>query len=143
MGRIDTKLKFTDLFPYRIDGLCRCGCGAKLTGRKTSWFSKKCSDKAYEEYSFKKGWSSALRAAVYKRDRGICATCGADCNAYTASGRKTKNGRNGTFEIHHVVAVIEGGKTDLSNLVTLCREDHKIETAKLRARLSKAKKKII
>lgn len=52
-----------------------CGTTDIPIGRKT-WCSKKCVD----EYLFRSD-PSAIRKAVYKRDRGICATCGCDATA--------------------------------------------------------------
>lgn len=65
----------------------RCAwCGTTdLPKRRKSWCSQKCVD----EYLMRSS-SSGMRAAVYKRDRGICAICG--CNA-TQEYRKWKLAR--------------------------------------------------
>lgn len=65
-------IRFDDIFPYRKDGLCRCGCGAKA---KRCWASRKCSNRCLDEYNFRKGYSEAIRKAVFARDKGVCALC--------------------------------------------------------------------
>ena len=48
--RVQNHLRMTDLFPIRKDGFCACGCGKKLTGRRTRWASQECSSNALYEY---------------------------------------------------------------------------------------------
>ena len=51
--------------------------------------------------------ASYARSKVKKRDRGVCAGCGAVCG-------------DGSWEADHVVALEEGGTGAMSNLQTLC-----------------------
>lgn len=138
--RYDNELKFNDMFPLRDDGLCRCGCGRELTGRKTSWYSRRCSNKAFKEYSIRKGWSSAIRAAVFRRDHGVCAICKKDCS----EDGSNKNGRcrgGGTqWQADHIVAIADGGKNEIDNIQTLCLEHHHKKTQELMKRLRSCKK---
>lgn len=68
-------------------------------------------------------WPSATRQAVWKRDKGVCRTCGTQCD------RKGKKG----WDLDHIVPLIEA-KGDLSfwqlgNLQTLCKTCHKAKTS--------------
>jgi 5-methylcytosine-specific restriction endonuclease McrA len=64
---------------------------------------------------------------VHKRDRGICAICKVD----------TKY----DCDVDHIIPVCEGGGCcGLSNLRTLCKPCHKVETKKLVERRAKRRK---
>jgi 5-methylcytosine-specific restriction endonuclease McrA len=76
--RLDHALKFETLWPKRQDGLCRCGCGATLEGKRRSWASPECEKKAAEEFKFRKGYGETIRARLKARDRGVCSRCGLD-----------------------------------------------------------------
>ena len=94
------------------------------------------------------------RAAVERRDHGVCALCGirpADLHGplTRADERKTWRGFSPTsravdlgaalfrrWEADHIVPIVEGGGYGLDNLRTLCRVCHVLETRKLRARMS-------
>lgn len=125
--RINKELKFEDLFPYRVDHKCRCGCNRELTGKKTCWYSKSHMSNAWKKYAFQKGYSWAIRNVIYQRDSGRCKKCGKFC------GKK--------FEVHHLIPIILHGDNSKENLVTLCSDCHKTETAKLKKQLAKDKKK--
>lgn len=62
-------------YPVGPDGkpLCRCGCGQKPTGRRTSWFSQAC----VERYLIANdpGW---VRNRLEEIHKGICANCKVD-----------------------------------------------------------------
>lgn len=58
-----------------------------------------------------------LRAAVFRRDGGLCREC-------LRQGRVAP----GT-EVDHVVPLSEGGGNDLANLQLLCRECHRRKTS--------------
>jgi 5-methylcytosine-specific restriction endonuclease McrA len=90
-----------------------------------------------------------LKHCVWKRDKGVCAGCGVDCDRikraihYANYRWQEKHdilkqlGFTGwslhLWEAHHIVPVIRGGADHLDNLLTLCVNCHKIETAKLAA----------
>jgi 5-methylcytosine-specific restriction endonuclease McrA len=71
------KLPMTAVFP-KIPGKCAY-CQKPLTGRQTSWCSKDCGEQAFNDVMFARGSSTHIRAAVFARDNGICASCGVDC----------------------------------------------------------------
>lgn len=66
------------MFPYRRDGFCRCGCGARA---RRVWASEACADKCVETYRIRKGDSNAIRTALFRRDQGKCCACGMDTEA--------------------------------------------------------------
>lgn len=55
-----------------------------------------------------------LRAKVYERDKGVCASCG----RYDPK-----------WEADHIVELWEGGKDAIENAQTLCRQHHKTKTS--------------
>lgn len=60
-------------------------------------------------------WSEAVKQ-VWKRDNATCQNCGKHHNEY-------KN--RGTFHIHHIVSfMIKEKRTDVDNLILLCRDCH-------------------
>lgn len=69
------------MFPKREDGFCRCGCGERPTkgklGFRGGWASPGCTEDALIRF----GSASHIRAALFRRDRGICADCGMDTEA--------------------------------------------------------------
>lgn len=66
------------MFPT-IPGKCACGCGRKLTGKKTRWLNNKHFQRCYDQYALAQGESATVRALVFNRDKGICSYCGIDC----------------------------------------------------------------
>jgi 5-methylcytosine-specific restriction endonuclease McrA len=73
-----------------------------------------------------------LRAQTWKRDRGICASCGVDCKA-------AKLG----WQADHIIPVVEGGgECGLDNIRTLCTPCHRRETASLAARRAQARRSV-
>lgn len=91
-----------------------------------------------------------LRERVWRRDRGMCARCGLDTEAFFRSFRLLPAARRADlakrldiprrresfWDADHILPVVEGGgECDLSNLRTLCLWCHGDETARLRRRL--------
>ena len=134
--------------------LCRL-CQVPLSGRRTSWCSDECFDAYYSVVS-----SSHLRMLVYRRDKGICAACGLDCeelertvNNMNHEGSKAakkvlrENGFNvysGGYGIYslwdadHIEPLDEGGSSwEMLNVQTLCHPCHKAKTAEQASRRGK------
>jgi len=113
--RYQKELKLIDLYPS-LQGLCACGCGEKLSGKKTRWHSVNCSDHAYKQFTVSKGNNQAIRESVYERDNGFCKHCGVYDEKWQAD---------------HILPVhIGGGACSLSNYQTLCYDCHLEKTYK-------------
>ena len=115
LHRYQTGLKIKDLFPTRKDGLCSCGCGKKLSGRKKRWYSKECSYKALIIFYIVKGDNKAIRDILYSREKGFCRSCG----VYDEN-----------WQADHIIPVYKGGGAcGIENFQTLCSECHKEKTS--------------
>ena len=141
--------------PRNKKGECRW-CQGPLPKFKRSWCSVECRHLGWLVIS-----PDYARQEVFKRDQGVCATCGADAEqvkrvVYSLHGYDddSKNARfffnqlwGGTawathyWEMDHIKPVVEGGgRCGLDNLRTLCRPCHKAETAALAARRARARR---
>ena len=95
----------------------------------------------------------ALRYVVFRRDKGICSSCGFDCEAlrvqllalpYYERAMKRQlmgipKGRTSYWDVHHIKALTEGGTDTLGNCTTLCFRCHSKETAQLAAARASAR----
>lgn len=70
------EIPFATLFPLS-PGKCR-RCGEPLPPGRRSWCSDNCRNLATFEIEIKRGRSSTIRKALFKRDAGICAGCACD-----------------------------------------------------------------
>jgi 5-methylcytosine-specific restriction endonuclease McrA len=114
-----------------------------VSGRRRTF----CSDACVHEWRLRSS-TSYLRECVFERDRGICAICGIDTVALRRRvlrlpfGRrvlemralKITRGRKSWWEADHIVAVVEGGDSNLENIRTLCVMCHRGVTSELRQR---------
>lgn len=124
-------------------------CGVEVEPPRRSW----CSDACVHEFKVR-SHAGYARAQVYKRDRGVCRSCGLDASKLRGRLKRMPHqcrktyaeilglGRTGyirsLWHVDHIVPVVEGGGScGLRNLRTLCVWCHKRETRKLRARLSR------
>ncbi len=120
-----------------------------------------CSKKCSEEWALKTS-PGLMRRAVFVRDRGFCAECGADTegqkNEYREALKKHRThycrpmealrksfgvtaSQFHWWEADHILPVIEGGgECGLEGYRTLCISCHKKATKELRGRMSKAKR---
>ena len=102
------------------------GCAALVAGGKTY-----CAHHAHEEVKWKpdavrgnrhqRGYGNAwlkIRAAVFRRDRGLCQQCRRDGYVTEAT------------DVDHIVSKARGGADDMSNLQSLCSPCHKAKTAR-------------
>ncbi len=143
-------MKYSDLpFSRAARGTCRW-CGSNCPGRRTKW----CSDECVYEYKIRSRPGIA-RAALRRRDKGICAICGINTYALRRhildlhrnnpkSARKEikkleRQGFVGCFrgskvkkslwEADHIIAVKDGGgQCGLENYQTLCVPCHRQKT---------------
>jgi 5-methylcytosine-specific restriction enzyme A len=94
-----------------------------------------------------------MKAAVFKRDRGICALCLADTQDQRRMLKKAKRQgaeavarlaerwgipmhrvRGQLWDADHIISCVEGGEDHPSNLQTLCLRCHATRTEELRIR---------
>lgn len=98
----------------RNDGICACGCGKELSGKKRRWASKDCQETAVINYFVVKGDLSIIRAMLFDRDKGYCYGCGVYSEDWQAD---------------HILPVYLGGSAcGLENMQTLCKDCHKQKT---------------
>lgn len=93
----------------KVPGFCRW-CNAELTGRRTSWCSKACSQTFLDNHY----WAFA-REECLRRDQRQCIGCGADWHA--------------NLQVNHITPILgKHGKTGcwhhLDGLETLCHACH-------------------
>ncbi len=132
--------------------LCRL-CATRLPKFKQRWCSDACRDQAYLQCS-----PGHMRAAVRRRDKGVCARCGLDtvklrdelrdlCHKYGRDGEAYRSHlllmwgpwvlRSPLWQMNHKQAVAEGGEIwGLKNVETLCIPCHQEHTKMLRKRLA-------
>ena len=130
--------------------MCRW-CKGVVSGRRRTF----CSDACVHEWRLRSS-SSYLRDCVFERDAGVCAICRVDTHklrrrimrlpfadrmrelrAMQAGGIIHK-GRKTWWEADHILAVVEGGDSNLENIRTLCIPCHREATRSLRVRRKKA-----
>lgn len=111
--RIQRNYNMQEMYPS-IKGVCACGCGKALTGRKTRWHSPDCSRKVLYEFLIIKGDVSVIRHKLFEKEKGICQKCGKHDKEWQAD---------------HIVEVRHGGGgCGMENFQTLCVECHKVKT---------------
>ena len=148
-------------YPKGPDGrnLCRW-CHEQVPTRKKQqvWCGQEC----IAEHGAAKGHNGHLRIAVLDRDKGVCAACGLDCDAFGKRMVKrlrqlrdrrlgserikrlrdavVKRGFDGLidspWQADHIVARSEGGSSLMGNIQTLCTPCHKSKTAVMKSRLA-------
>jgi 5-methylcytosine-specific restriction endonuclease McrA len=73
-----------------------------------------------DKYSNNKASWDEIRQRVLERDQFNCTKCGTNL-----IGKWDR-------EVHHIIPLSRGGKTVMSNLITLCGKCHKLEHRHLR-----------
>lgn len=137
-------------FPDYKNGLCGCGCGEKLTGRRRRWASDECSKLPVTITSIINGDVSVIKPIVaYMYDKK-CSVCGKgdedfkrtvehpvwkknmtdrEYKTYTRQYNKSVHDMASKIHLDHTLPVKKGGGGCwLSNYQLLCEECHKIKT---------------
>jgi len=117
---------------YVPDGMCEW-CGKPINNkRRTSCCCKECNDKFLDWTSTVRYCNSGSRGGyanhILRRDNYTCQECGEFHALYNANGIPMPTS-DGALEIHHIVAVRDGGDDSPQNLITLCKDCHKRHTA--------------
>jgi hypothetical protein len=95
------------IFPQQV-GICSCGCGQKLTGRKTRWAGEDCSRFAVAIYSILAGRTDTIHMYMFLYHGSTKCKCG-----------------DGYAAIDHIIPVKHcGGGCWLSNFQFLCHKCH-------------------
>jgi len=122
-SRYQKQLSVSDIFPYRTDGRCACGCGTILIGRRTRWTDNVCRRNAYIYRCIIWGDIRVIRDQLLYRDKGVCAKC-----HITVEDPKG-------WQADHIIPVYKGGGgCTLKGYQTLCIECHKEKTVEDMAR---------
>jgi len=110
-ARVQEGLTMNHVYPNYEDGMCSCGCGRPLRGRRTRWATDQCRNDAADRFLVTKGDTETIRRLVWERDQGICALCGNKVLKY---------------EAHHILPVsLGGGGCGIDGFATLCIPCHK------------------
>ena len=144
------KLKPASLLEKNEEGFTKCRwCGGSVLPPRRTMCSKKC----VHELKLRSS-GRYLRNHVFKRDRGVCSSCGIDTKAIAKQAMsiidiekrnsfleskgislkrkiwKKKHG-GGLWDADHIVCVKDGGgQCGLDNMRTLCIVCHKKKTYK-------------
>lgn len=113
------------LFPNETKGICACGCGQELTGKRRRWATDVCSDFPFEVYSIIAGRADTIRKYMWYYQHGHCAMCGDElCGSWQPHFVHD-------YDCDHIHPVhLGGGCCWLSNYQLLHRDCHKEKTKK-------------
>lgn len=129
------RLTVGELFPTTSKGICACGCGNTLTGRRTRWYSEECSIVCLGVYWVIKGDLQYVRSLMMNYLPYMCADCGKEDyliekKALNHRGQEYINFSAAGIQVDHIVPVKDGGSGCwLGNYQFLC---HKCNTKKNR-----------
>lgn len=122
-------LKMVELFPPNDQGVCGCGCGEELTGRRSRWARDECSTFAGYIYGVIAGNHDMIKRLVeiiYKDWR--CCQCGA---TWQDAPDDFANGYSCWIQKDHIIPVKQGGGGCwLGNYQPLCHDCHTKKTNK-------------
>lgn len=88
-------------------GRCRVCCEV-IRNKDGKVSRRQWHQECWERYALRSGNMQYVRQFVWKRDNGVCATCGRQHTEW------------GGWEADHIVPLSDGGGFDLDNLQTLC-----------------------
>lgn len=129
----EIKMETADL---RSDKTICKWCGRKLSGRRTSFCSDKCS-RAYNRFLLKRP-RPPLPWFVLIRDRFSCQDCGISAVHFNEFEMPIPYSEG--LEIHHVIPVSQKGTDHVDNLITVCTSCHHLRHRKLKEEACATKK---
>ncbi len=104
-----------NIFP-KEQGVCNCGCGKKLEGRRTRWATNDCMSYAQWVFFILRGDPEPIKTLLKKYHGYNCVSCG-------------KEGFMEGLDLEHTIPVHKGGGGSwLNNYTLMCRECHKKKT---------------
>lgn len=116
-----------DLFPITDGKICGCGCGIKLTGRKTRWATEDCEAFAVAVRLIVYGASDTIARYMRKYYGWRCSGCGCEDHGHDMG----HNGVISWIKVDHIIPVKNGGGACwLSNYQLLCHDCHVKKTCK-------------
>jgi hypothetical protein len=108
------------LFPDQ-NGLCACGCGNTLQGRRTRWASKECNDFAFAVWAIISGRHLTISKYLRIYYGWFCNDCGCKDKGHDMGS----NGVVSYIKIDHVIPVKHGGGGCwLNNYLLRCHDCH-------------------
>lgn len=119
-------VKFELLFPKKKNGICDCGCGEKLEGKRTRYATDECCEFAQSVWGILSNHSQTLdRFLKIKFKDWACFNCGI-MDKY----KVYKNGLSvNAIQKDHIIPVHKGGGGCwLDNYQLLCDDCHKLKT---------------
>jgi 5-methylcytosine-specific restriction endonuclease McrA len=103
-----------DMFPTTEDKTCACGCGKRLTGRRTRWATDRCSEFAVDVFRILKGDIPTIKKYLAWYYGKACSECG-ECDI--------------PLDLEHTTPVkYGGGGCWLSNFTLMCSPCHREKT---------------
>lgn len=137
-------------FPDYKNGLCGCGCGTKLTGRRRRWASDYCSKLPLMVTFIINGDVSVIKPIVAHMYGNCCNVCGRtdgdfkrtvehprwkpnmtdeEYKVYRRQYNKSLHDMASKIHLDHIIPVHKGGGGCwLNNYQLLCEECHKIKS---------------
>lgn len=121
------------LFPKRNDGLCACGCGEVLTGRKRRWATDECRKYSNQVHAIISGDSQFIRRLLSCLYEEKCCVCGKYDTDFPTDYSKDTGWKWTDYctKIHleHTIPVHKGGGACwLGNYTFMCVDCHKEKT---------------
>lgn len=111
------------IFPPVESGLCRCGCGQKVTGRRKSWATEECTIYINQVIAILIGKSDFIRRLIEALYGQKCCKCYA---TWKTLSRPNENDWRTILGLDHILPVHQGGGGCwLSNYQLLCFVCHK------------------
>ena len=105
---------------------CRV-CGKKPPGRRRTF----CSPECVHEWKLETD-EIYRRRQVYRRDRGVCASCGVDTKTVSLRAARARwnlpKSRRSKWDCDHKVPLKLGGTNSMNNMQSLCYLCHKDKT---------------
>ncbi len=116
------------MFPSLDKNQCACGCGQKLSGRRTRYATDECNNFVFQVFAVITGRTGTIGNILYAIYGWNCSVCGK--NELDIDIRNEKDSRS-VIEIEHTLPVKHGGGGCwLGNFSLQCYLCHRVKTNK-------------